>query len=255
MQTTTQRLRVVRALFSYTLAAALVTTACTLLAGEIAASVALGVVALAALLALRARTSSSLLLAAASAAAIGVGLTGGAPSWALAPAIAGGVASAAVAQLLLRHDRAAGATLFALAVGTGAAVGLGGATLAEELTDPPIILRLEGWGKSPLQREAEARVRGAREARDDIAAGRLRLLTYGHPSPVREPYAELLRERLGVELDAVAGCMVDHSIVGRVDGHEAVMTAYLEARHGRGILDALWAEAERAARQAADEEP
>lgn len=233
-----------RSLFLYTLAAALVTGTCAVLAGETIASIAVGAIGLSAMLALRGRTWSSLVLGAACAGAVTMGVTGAAPWWALAPAVAGGVACAIVAHLLLRNDRAAGVALLALSLTGGSALAFGGHAIAEEVSDPPYeigLLTLDDLGP----RYEEARRRGKAEARADIAAGRLRLLTYGYPAAARWKYGELLEQRLGVELHPIAGCVVDDGITGRADGYDAVMHAHLEAQYGRGILDRLWSEAER----------
>jgi len=243
-------MRVMRSLFLYTLAAALVTCTCALLAGETVASIAVGAIGLSALVALRGRTWSSLVLGAACAGAITVGAAGAAPWWTLAPAVAGGVACAVVAHLLLRSDRAAGVALLALSLTGGAALAFGGYTIAEAVSDPPYerpALTLDDpWPWYELGPDyQDAYRRGKAEARADIWASRPRILSYGYPDPARPEYAELLEQRLGVELDVIAGCVVDDEIIGRADGYDVVMIAHLEARHGRGLLDRLWAEAQR----------
>jgi hypothetical protein len=242
-------MRVTRSLFLYTLAAALVTCTCALLAGETIASIAVGAIGLSALLALRGRTWSSLVLGASCAGAIAMGAAGAAPWWTLAPAVAGGVACAVVAHLLLRSDRAAGAALLALSLTGGAALAFGGHTIAEAVSDPPYehpALTLGDpwpWYLGPDYQDAYRR--GKAEARADILASRPRILTYGLPDPARPEYAELLEQRLGVQLDPIAACLVTDEITGRAEGYDVVMIGHLEARHGRGILDRLWAEAER----------
>lgn len=250
-------MRVMRSLFLYTLAAALTTGVCAVLARETVASIAVGAIGLSALLALRGRTWSSLVLGAACAGAISMGVAGAAPWWALAPAVAGGVACAVFAHLLLRSDRAAGVALLALSLTGGSALALGGHSLAEAVSDPPYEpgppALDDYWTRYDLGPGYEAaRRRGKAEALADIGASRPRLLTYGLPDPASEEYAELLEARLGVELDPIAGCLVDDKLTGRADGYNTVMVAHLEERHGRGILDRLWTEAER---RRADDRP
>ncbi|MBX3270112.1 MAG: hypothetical protein KF729_07610 [Sandaracinaceae bacterium] len=239
-------MRVLRALFTYTFAAATLTVACTVLAGELVAAVATGAIALFALAARTQRTWASLGLMAASAGALAAGGLGAAPVWALVPAIGGAIAALLVGQLLVRHDRAIGALAFTLAIATGAGAA-SAVVFAERAQGVAPSRAVKHLTTKHAERTPEydiAAMMGAVAARVDIARGTPRLLTFGYPAPARGLYAALLEERLGVSLDAIAGCVVNDEIVGRAEGYNRVMSAYLERVHGAGSLDALWAEAE-----------
>jgi hypothetical protein len=85
---------------------------------------------------------------------------------------------------------------------------------------------------------------GRTEALSDIKAGTPKLKTYGLPSPVCEKYAEILKERIGVKFQPIAGCCVDEHLVKYAQSYNETTTAHLELKHGKGILDKLWADAE-----------
>src|SRR5437016_6143300 len=61
--------------------------------------------------------------------------------------------------------------------------------------------------------------RGLAEARRDIAAGKLRLKTYGLPRDYGRPevecglYEKVAKERLGLEMERIAECVVTESLV------------------------------------------
>lgn len=82
-------------------------------------------------------------------------------------------------------------------------------------------------------------VEGRREARSDIRDGKLILRTYGYAAGARTKYAELLRERLGVETVAVAGCVVDASIVAETAAYNEVMKAEIAKRFGADALEKI----------------
>lgn len=90
---------------------------------------------------------------------------------------------------------------------------------------------------------------GRRAAADDLAAGRVALRRYGFGLGLEQPiYAKLLHDQLGVQLVPVAGCVVTVEIVASADAYNEVMTREIERRHGKGVLDRLYAEASAAAR-------
>jgi len=138
--------------------------------------------------------------------------------------------------------------LAGLALATGLALALGP-------LDAPAPMTLGATNPRRGWPPVGASERGADEARRDLALGRPRILTWGHPSARRGEYAELLQERLGVELDPIAGCDVSDADIARARGYNAVVTSRLEASHGHDVLDKLWdaAEARHQARRAARE--
>jgi hypothetical protein len=84
---------------------------------------------------------------------------------------------------------------------------------------------------------------GAAEARQDIARGHLELRSYGLPMASNQTYVQLLRDRLGVEDNRVAGCIVTQELVDETDAYNKVMVAEIERRFGAGILERLRDEA------------
>ena len=66
---------------------------------------------------------------------------------------------------------------------------------------------------------------GAAEAERDIAAGVLRLKTYGLPAHWFSDYQNLIKSRLGVEIKPVAGCLVTENLTKNVGGYNRRMNA------------------------------
>ena len=85
---------------------------------------------------------------------------------------------------------------------------------------------------------------GAAEARRDIAAGKLRLKTYGLTAPWFGNYTNLMKSRLGVETVSVAGCVVDDGLIRNVAGYNARMENEVARRFGVGAHDKIVAEAQ-----------
>lgn len=94
--------------------------------------------------------------------------------------------------------------------------------------------------------ESQARRAGRDEAARDIAAGDLRLRTYGLPIPGGVPtYETLLAERLGVKVDLVGGCLVTPELVAKTSAYNAAVEAEIARRFGGGMLESLEKEAAR----------
>jgi hypothetical protein len=94
--------------------------------------------------------------------------------------------------------------------------------------------------------ESRARHAGRVEAARDIAAGDLRLRTYGLPIPGGVPTFEtLLAEKLGVKVDLVGGCLVTPELVAKTAAYNAAVEAEIARRFGEGILKSLEKEAKR----------
>jgi hypothetical protein len=85
---------------------------------------------------------------------------------------------------------------------------------------------------------------GAAEARKDIAAGKLRLKTYGLPAHWFGNYSNLMKSRLGVETESVAGCVVNDGLIRNVAGYNARMEVEIDRRFGAGAHDKIVAEAQ-----------
>lgn len=85
---------------------------------------------------------------------------------------------------------------------------------------------------------------GKIEAHFDLLRGRHNLRVYGTAEPGIVEYREILSEEFGVELVAVAGCIVSHELVEEARGYNEVMEAAMEKRHGAGVLERVWRRAE-----------
>jgi hypothetical protein len=85
--------------------------------------------------------------------------------------------------------------------------------------------------------DASAFLRGQIVARYDIARGHYRELTLGLPPPQRPTYANVIKERYGIELRAVAGCIVSPSLISYVDGYNSVSIAGANRKWGRDVFE------------------
>ncbi len=103
-----------------------------------------------------------------------------------------------------------------------------------------------GGEAHPFRRTVD-RAFGLDEAEHDLAQGILALRVCGPPTAWRARFAELVRTRLGVEVDSVGGFLPTERDVQRAAGYNAVMRAAIDARFGAGALAELEAEASRAA--------
>jgi len=90
---------------------------------------------------------------------------------------------------------------------------------------------------------------GRSDAERDIAAGVLRLKTYGlyRPVPWRVEYERLMKERLRVELEPVPGCDVDDHLRRSAEGYNRRMEQEISKRFGSGAHDAILTEARKRA--------
>lgn len=85
---------------------------------------------------------------------------------------------------------------------------------------------------------------GRSDADRDIAVGKLRLKSYGlHPAWYSK-YTELVEQRLGVEIQGVAGCDVDESLRRSVDGYNRRMREEIDRRFGPAAHEAVEQEAQ-----------
>jgi len=93
--------------------------------------------------------------------------------------------------------------------------------------------------------DLSAPLRGQLVAHYDLAHGRYRQLTFGLPPPERPTYARVLSERYGIEVRAVAGCIVSKSLISYVHGYNTVSVAAANRRWRRDVFEDSWQEAER----------
>ncbi|MGA3371179.1 MAG: hypothetical protein ABSC48_05400 [Terracidiphilus sp.] len=85
---------------------------------------------------------------------------------------------------------------------------------------------------------------GQHNAQVDVAHGHYKILTHGIANPEGSPYANLLRQRYGVELHAVAGCIVSKSLVDYVDAYNNVSTDAVNRKFGHDVFKEVYDEDE-----------
>ncbi|HEX3877087.1 MAG TPA: hypothetical protein VHW24_08885 [Bryobacteraceae bacterium] len=79
--------------------------------------------------------------------------------------------------------------------------------------------------------------RGHITAEYDLALGHYKILTFGLGGPRQPLYAQILKERYGIEMQAVAGCVVTQSIVSYVSAYNAVSHAAANQKFGRDVFE------------------
>lgn len=84
------------------------------------------------------------------------------------------------------------------------------------------------WATAPL--------RGRIAAHFDLRRRHYRLLVYGLPPAWRSGYADLLRERYGIEVRAVAYCIVSETLISYVEGYDTVSVAAANRKFGRDVF-------------------
>jgi tetratricopeptide (TPR) repeat protein len=97
------------------------------------------------------------------------------------------------------------------------------------LTLSLLVVLIGGWWLA-------APVRGRLGAYLDLSRGHYRLLTFGLPPAWLPEYSRLLRERYGVEVVPVAGCVVSPALVSYVDGYDKVSESAARRKFGRDIF-------------------
>jgi hypothetical protein len=168
--------------------------------------------------------------------AVGRGLL---PWWSALPGVAALVAAARLSHAMFRRDRWAATLAWMLAGALGVQAGL----LAEQavrarIAANSLTARESGDLAARATGHAEAR-RGAEDARRDVARGRFVLLTHGYPGPARATYREILA-RDGIELRAVAGCMIQRAELHYIDGYDGAMNRAIAKRFGEAYLERAW---------------
>ncbi len=81
-----------------------------------------------------------------------------------------------------------------------------------------------------------AALQGRADALKELAQGTLALETMGLPPRSRGAYMDLLKQRHGIQLRAVAGCLVTPSLTGHARGFNEVMLAEIQKRFGPDAL-------------------
>jgi len=95
---------------------------------------------------------------------------------------------------------------------------------------------------SPLVWQAEGRA----EAEQDIAAGAMKWKIYGYMAGLTQEdiaFTCLMRERYGVDVEAVAQCCVTTELVERVAGYNARINDELDAKFGPNAIERASADA------------
>ena len=87
---------------------------------------------------------------------------------------------------------------------------------------------------------------GLADAAHDIAAGTLRLKSYGLPAAWHPEYARLMKQRFGVTVQGVAGCDVNKGLRRSVDAYNERMEREIIRRFGLAAYRAIEAEAQQA---------
>lgn len=84
---------------------------------------------------------------------------------------------------------------------------------------------------------------GAAEARRDIAKGTPFYKAYGLPHPATTQYAVLLKKRMNITYETLAGCMVDEYLLKYADRYNTVIVEYAAKKYGANAMGELWNEA------------
>ena len=86
---------------------------------------------------------------------------------------------------------------------------------------------------------------GKADAHADLAAGKLVIEEAGLPQIWEGTYSRLLRERHGIEVRYVAGCLIDQETVKHMKAYNAVMKAEISRRFGKEALEKAATDAQR----------
>jgi hypothetical protein len=84
---------------------------------------------------------------------------------------------------------------------------------------------------------------GAAEARRDLAKGTPSYKAFGLPHPATGQYAVLLKKRMNITYDPIAGCEVDEYLLEYAKRYNTVILKYVDKKYGPKAMDRLWEEA------------
>jgi hypothetical protein len=79
-------------------------------------------------------------------------------------------------------------------------------------------------------------IRARMAARFDTRHGHYILMTYGLPTASRPEFARLLKERYGIEVRAVAGCLVSENLRSYVDSYDEVSIVAANQKFGHDVF-------------------
>ena len=91
------------------------------------------------------------------------------------------------------------------------------------------------WAASQVW-SLSATQRGYWTARLDLRRGQYILLACGLPSPWRPEYAQLLRERYGIEVHTVALCIISETQRSYIDSYDEVSAAAANRKFGHDVF-------------------
>jgi hypothetical protein len=78
---------------------------------------------------------------------------------------------------------------------------------------------------------------GAKDARADLAAGRLAICTFGLPVSWAPEYHALMMMKYGVHFRVLAGCVVTEELCRYAAAYNGVMEKEIVRRHGADVFD------------------
>lgn len=95
---------------------------------------------------------------------------------------------------------------------------------------------------------------GAKEAKKDIEEGHPALKAFGLPHPATPIYARLLKEKLNLTYQMIAGCVVDSHLTKYAEAYNTVVADYIVGKYGKSAMADIWKQAQREyeAKRAAD---
>jgi TonB family protein len=83
-------------------------------------------------------------------------------------------------------------------------------------------------------------VAGWQDCATDISHGKLTLKLWGLPDEDAAPiFVDLLKEKLGIETEGMAGCVVNPGEQAQWSGYNDHLTEYLDRKYGKGSLKAI----------------
>lgn len=91
---------------------------------------------------------------------------------------------------------------------------------------------------------ASAFAKGEADARRDWSNGVFTVKTAGLPAPTRQFYEARLKERCGVTLDPLAGCLVTEGLMKYIEGYNKFSDQQIEQKFGTNIFSELDVQAE-----------
>jgi|GEM_PF-1783650 len=85
--------------------------------------------------------------------------------------------------------------------------------------------------------------KGVLDGEKELKNGTLAIESFGLPSPWSPVYAQILKQRYGIEEQTVAGCCVDAEIIGHAEGFNSVMDKAIKQRYRKDVFEEAAAEA------------